>query len=97
MAIKFITFPELAGYGITYSRKDLIDLQRRSQFPKARQLSPNKIAWIEDEVLAWLATRPIGQNYGGPDDDAPRRAPGRQTGSRVVDGRVIPPDVADAT
>ena len=40
---KFATYFELPEHGVPkYSRKHLIDLQRRGQFPKARQISPNR-------------------------------------------------------
>jgi predicted DNA-binding transcriptional regulator AlpA len=70
MATKFITFFELTDYGVPrYSRKHLIDMQREGKFPKARQLSPNRIGWDLREIEAWLASRPIGKNYREPEAD----------------------------
>jgi hypothetical protein len=61
---KYVTYPELPDFGVPkYSRKHLIDLQRRGQFPKARQLSPNRIAWDLNEIERWLVSRPVGKNY----------------------------------
>ena len=57
---RFITYPELPDYGVPqYSRKHLLDMQRRGQFPKAIQLSPNRVAWTEESVRIWVATRPV--------------------------------------
>lgn len=59
---KFVTFPELPNYGVPkYSRKHLLDLQRRGQFPKALQLSANRIGWDEDAIHAWVASRPVAK------------------------------------
>jgi predicted DNA-binding transcriptional regulator AlpA len=61
-AKRFVTYPELVDHGVPkYSRKHLIDLQRRGQFPRAYQLSPNRIAWAEDEIRAWVASRPVAR------------------------------------
>jgi hypothetical protein len=37
----------------------LIDLEN---FPEGRWLSPNCRAWTEDEIAAWLASRPVGSD-----------------------------------
>jgi prophage regulatory protein len=38
---------------------------RAGTFPPPLQLGPNSVGWYEDEVDAWLATRPR-RTYGGP-------------------------------
>lgn len=66
---KFVTFPELPNYGVPrWTRQHLINLQRSSKFPRARQLSPNRIGWAEDEIRAWVASRPVAQSVA--DDKA---------------------------
>jgi predicted DNA-binding transcriptional regulator AlpA len=58
----FVTYPELPNYGIPqYSRKHLLDLQRRNQFPRAVQLSPNRVAWRASELARWVASRPTAR------------------------------------
>jgi len=57
----YITYPELLGLGIRYSRKHLLALQRDGKFPQARQLSANRIAWLRSEVLDYLNTRPVSR------------------------------------
>ena len=41
-----------------------VTIWRRIQvgdFPRPRQLTPNRIAWPESEIEAWEESRPIGQ------------------------------------
>jgi predicted DNA-binding transcriptional regulator AlpA len=58
----FVAYPQLANYGVPrYSRKHLLDLQRRGQFPRAVQLSPNRIAWRASELAQWCASRPVAR------------------------------------
>jgi len=33
-------------------------LERKGDFPKRIQLSPNRVGWFEEEVLAWIAEQP---------------------------------------
>ncbi len=61
----FISFEELADYGVPYTRKHLIDLQRLGQFPKAYQLTPNRIGWDEEDIRVWLASRPVASFLSG--------------------------------
>ena len=69
---KFITFPELPEYGVpAFSRKHILDLQKRGRFPKARQLSANRIGWVEDEIIAWAASRPVARSIAAPPEDHP--------------------------
>ena len=32
-------------------------LERAGNFPKKRKISPNRIAWLESEVLAWIEAK----------------------------------------
>jgi prophage regulatory protein len=59
---RFIPYPELADYGVPYSRKHLLDLQRLGLFPKAIQSGANRVAWIEADVLQWVASRPVARS-----------------------------------
>jgi predicted DNA-binding transcriptional regulator AlpA len=60
---KFIRFPELSDYGVpAFTRKHIIDLQKQGKFSKARQLSANRVAWLEDEILAWANERPVARS-----------------------------------
>jgi prophage regulatory protein len=33
-------------------------MEKRGEFPQRRQISPNRIAYLESEVLAWMESRP---------------------------------------
>jgi hypothetical protein len=69
---KFVTYPELPDYGVPrYSRKHLLDLQRRGQFPRALQLTPNRIGWDIDAIQLWVASRPIARAVAEAPADAP--------------------------
>jgi predicted DNA-binding transcriptional regulator AlpA len=58
----FVSYPELPNFGVPkYSRKHLLDMQRRGQFPRAIQLSPNRVAWRSSELARWCASRPTAR------------------------------------
>ena len=33
-------------------------MEKIGDFPKRRQISPNRVAYLESEVIAWMETRP---------------------------------------
>ena len=33
--------------------------EKAGRFPKRRQISPNRVAWLESEILAWMESRPV--------------------------------------
>lgn len=37
-------------------------MEKRDEFPKRRQISPNRVAYLESEVLAWMDTRPTSDD-----------------------------------
>jgi predicted DNA-binding transcriptional regulator AlpA len=57
----FVIYDELREFGIPFSRKHILDLMRRSQFPAARQISANRVAWVRAEIEAYVITRPIAR------------------------------------
>jgi prophage regulatory protein len=40
------------------SRSTIYDLMSRGEFPRPIKLTSKAVAWSEDEILDWLATRP---------------------------------------
>lgn len=34
-------------------------MEKRGEFPKRRQISPNRVAYLESEVVAWMESRPV--------------------------------------
>ena len=62
MSDRFIREPEV--HGITgLSRTTRWRLEREGKFPARRQISDNAVAWVESEILNWIATRqtPLSQ------------------------------------
>jgi hypothetical protein len=57
--IQLLRFRDLKARGVVNSWPQLKRLQRLCGFPLGRMLSPNIRAWTEEEVDAWLASRPI--------------------------------------
>jgi prophage regulatory protein len=56
--MRFLTFPELRPQkGITYSRHHLRRKCNAGEFPKPVPLSEQRIAWLEDEIDAWIEAK----------------------------------------
>ena len=47
------------------SRTTLWRLEREGAFPPRRQITPNRIGWIENEIEQWLRSRPLGLTKNG--------------------------------
>ena len=43
------------------SRMTIYRLEKAGEFPARRRLSPNSVAWLEEEILNWLVSRPACQ------------------------------------
>lgn len=41
------------------SKSTLFRLMAADLFPLRRRLGPNSIGWLSDEVMLWLAARPV--------------------------------------
>ena len=52
-----IGFDELRELGITYSKEHLRRLETAGQFPERVRLTPSRIAWMFNEVMAWINDR----------------------------------------
>jgi prophage regulatory protein len=44
------------------SRMTIYRLERRGEFPSRRQISSNSVAWVDQDVLAWIEARPRVQS-----------------------------------
>jgi prophage regulatory protein len=42
---------------VLYSPQHVARLEKAGTFPKRIQLGPNRVGWVEDEVLNWLQER----------------------------------------
>jgi len=46
---------------VLYSPQHVARLEKAGQFPKRVQLGPNRVGWVESEVLDWLQKRLDGR------------------------------------
>ncbi len=51
---KLINFLQLKELGINYARESLWRLEKANKFPRRIYLSPGKIVWDLDEILAHI-------------------------------------------
>ena len=42
---------------VLYSPQHVARLEKAGQFPQRVQLGPNRVGWVEDEILDWLQSR----------------------------------------
>ncbi len=42
---------------VLYSPQHVARLEKAGEFPKRIQLGPNRVGWVEAEVMEWLQTR----------------------------------------
>jgi len=56
-----LRFPDLVARGIFNSRMTLKRAIDAQDFPPGILLTPNSRAWREDEVEAWIASRPAAR------------------------------------
>ncbi|MES9904776.1 MAG: AlpA family phage regulatory protein [Sedimenticola sp.] len=42
---------------VLYSPQHIARLEKAGKFPKRVQVGPNRVGWVESEVLEWLQTR----------------------------------------
>ena len=59
--MKLIRYPDLVAKGVVNSRMTLKRLINSQGFPRGRLITPNSRAWLESEVDAWIAARPVAR------------------------------------
>lgn len=70
------------------SRMTIYRMERDGRFPARRQLGANSVAWLEEDVAAWVSARPaVGPK---PRTALPVRAPNRQASPRPAALRRTP-------
>ena len=65
MTQKLLRFKDLVERGIVRNWTTLMRLIREQGFPEGILIGPNSRAWPEDEVDAWVASRPRKKPKGG--------------------------------
>jgi len=58
MKDKFLSKPLVLDMA-DLSHVTLWRMEKRGEFPKRRQISPGRVAWLESEILAWMESRPV--------------------------------------
>jgi len=59
----FIPFERLHEIiGVRYSRMSIWRMVRAKTFPAPRQISPQRIAWRVEDLIAWNASRPVAKS-----------------------------------
>ena len=64
--MKFLRFSDLRAAGIVNSWPMLRRRIERDGFPPGRMLGPNTRVWSEEEVEAWIASRPTTKKPAPP-------------------------------
>lgn len=61
---RYLRQPELlARVGVSWIT--VLRWEKKDLFPKRRRLGPNVVAWIEDEIDQWCASREIANSEQG--------------------------------
>jgi prophage regulatory protein len=55
--MRVLSYPELKAKGVRYSKPHLHRMIKAGTFPKPINLGPNAVAFIEEEVDAWLKSK----------------------------------------
>jgi predicted DNA-binding transcriptional regulator AlpA len=55
--MKFVPYENLSNFGIAASKVSIWRWERAGQFPKRVQVSPGRVAWVEDEIRQWVKDR----------------------------------------
>lgn len=67
MTQKLVTKKELRSiYGVPYSVQHIARLERAGRFPKRIKLGQCRVAWLAEEVEAWIEERVANRNTTSP-------------------------------
>jgi hypothetical protein len=89
----FVYFDQLTDLGVPrFSRKHVLDLQKKGKFPASRQITDNRVGWLEEEIIAWVASRPISAAVARHRDKvAAHNGAGLDANAATDDARKEPP------
>lgn len=54
---RLLAYKDLKDFGLRYSRSHVYRLMRAGTFPKPIHLSEGAIAWLKEEIEAWIQER----------------------------------------
>ena len=69
------------------SRMTIYRLERRGEFPRRVQLSPNRVGWHDDLIEEWIASRPHSHQMQRPCPNALLISPMATKSTRTLDKR----------
>ena len=55
--MRLLSYDDLKPKGINYSKVQLWRHERNNRFPKRVPVGPQRYAWVESEIDAWIAER----------------------------------------
>ena len=56
---RLMFYPEVEAR-VGFNRWQLARMEKAGRFPRRRQVSANRVAWLSDEIEAWLNNLPEG-------------------------------------
>jgi prophage regulatory protein len=56
-AMRLISYDDLSSKGVPYSKVQIWRLEKQKRFPKRVSIGPQRYAWVESEIDAWIAER----------------------------------------
>ena len=57
MSLRILDRKALRAKGVSYSNVHLLRLEPAGKFPKRFNLTENRVAWLEEEIDAWIRER----------------------------------------
>jgi len=69
--MQLLSFSDLKGFGISYSKVSLWRLERNGQFPRRVRIGASRHAWLQEEIEQWVGDKVRGR-------DEPRPPAGRR-------------------
>ena len=45
------------------SRMSIYRFEKRGEFPKRRQVGRNSVRWVDDDIKAWMSSRPFAVTH----------------------------------
>ncbi len=55
--IRILDHAGLKDRGVSFHPNHIRRLEKQGKFPKRVRLGPNRVGWVESEILQWLADR----------------------------------------
>jgi predicted DNA-binding transcriptional regulator AlpA len=86
-----LRYADLERLGIVNNRETLQNWIRKQGFPRGQLTGPNSRTWGEDEVRAWLDSRPTAAKQHGQELPKPTGRRGRRRKSVGAESQTLQP------